>query len=436
VRTLEKHYAPRGTALDIFSIRAREVLVSGSAGTGKTRACLEKLNGVALKYPGMRGLIVRKTARSLPSSCLAEFKANVIAEQLLAGDVKWYGGSGSTPQGFYYGNGSVVEVGGMDNPTKIMSTQYDFVFVEEATELTVEDWEALLIRLRNGVMPYQQLLGACNPGADTHFLKQRCNEGKCLLLSARHEENPRLFDVDGNMTEYGRSYIEDGLDQLTGIYYKRYRKGLWVGAEGQIFDEFDRNIHVIPSFEIPRNWLRYWSVDFGHTNPLVVQMWAEDPEGRLYLYRELYHSKRLVEDVCTQLKGILTNSKGEWLEPKPRMVICDHDAEDRATFERHMGLGTLPANKNVSVGLQKTAMRFRVQKDGKPRIFFFTDALYETDIRMVELKKPTCTVEEIPGYIWAPRKEEPFKENDHGCDAMRYIVMERDLHGVTKVRFA
>lgn len=430
-----KTFAPRGSALQVFHVRDKEVLLSGPAGTGKSRACLEKLNAVALKYPGMRGLIVRKTARSLPSSCLAEFKQNVIDQQLLMGSVRWYGGSGSTPASFQYDNGSTIEVGGMDNPTKIMSTQYDFIFVEEATELTLEDWQALVIRCRNGVMPYQQVLGACNPGPDTHFLKLRADSGVTLLLNATHEENPRLFSDDGTLTDFGREYIENGLDRLTGVYKKRYRQGMWVGAEGQIFDEFDPAIHVVDA--MPQgweSWTRYWSVDFGFTNPMVVQFWAEDPDGRLYLYRELYRTNQLVEDVCSTIRGIVA-PEGKWIEPKPRVIVCDHDAEDRATFERHMQLGTKPADKNVSAGLQKTAMRFRSQKDGKPRIFFLKSALVRRDNKLVEAKKPTSTVAEVPSYVWG-QEEKPVKENDHGCDAMRYMVMERDNRSITRVRFA
>lgn len=324
----------------------------------------------------------------------------------------------------------------MDNPTKIMSTQYDFIFVEEATELRLEGWEALVMRLRNGVLPYQQLLGACNPGPDTHFLKLRADSGVTKLLNATHEENPRLFEDDGTLTEYGREYIENGLERLTGIYYKRYRQGLWVGAEGQIYDEFDPTVHVID--KMPNGWEywdRYWSVDFGYTNPMVVQFWAEDPDGRLYLYRELYQTSQLVEDVVRQVLDIVA-PEGVWREPKPQAIICDHDAEDRETFKRHFKImGTKAAKKEVSRGIQATATRFRLQGDGKPRIYFLKSALVKTDRTLVERKKPTSTLQELQGYVWAPDKESPLKEGDHGMDAMRYVVAHFDLTGSASVRW-
>jgi hypothetical protein len=140
----------------------------------------------------------------------------------------------------------------------------------------------------------------------------------------------------------------------------------------------------------------------------------------LYLYREIYKTRRLVQDHAAQINAL---SEGETFVA----TICDHDAEDRATLERY-GIRTTAASKAVSVGLQATQARMRVQEDGKPRVFVMRGALVERDIELEERGLPTCTAEEIPGYVWADskRKEEPVKEDDHGCDAMRYMVMAVD----------
>ena len=74
-------------------------------------------------------------------------------------------------------------------------------------------------------------------------------------------------------------------------------------------------------------------------------------------------------------------------------------------------------------------MRMRKSGDGKPRIFFLRGALVEVDAELESSKRPTCTIEEIPGYSWPkgvdgkPLKEEPVKLNDHGCDGTRYAAM-------------
>src|SRR5690554_5962980 len=189
-RELVHAYTPRGNAVTVMEARDDEVLACGPAGTGKSRVCLEKLNLMALLNPGMRALIVRKTSVSLGSTTLVTWREQVIKEALVTGAVHFYGGSPQEAAAYRYDNGSAVVVGGMDKPTKIMSSEYDVVFVDEATELVVDDWEAISTRLRHGHMSFQQLLAACNPDAPTHWLKLRCDKGTTRLINTRHEDNP------------------------------------------------------------------------------------------------------------------------------------------------------------------------------------------------------------------------------------------------------
>lgn len=440
-------YTPRGSAIALMRARDAEVLLSGPAGTGKSRACLEKLFAQALKYPGMRGLIVRKVRDTLGSTALATWREHVIKEALESGAVHFYGGSAEEPPQYRFQNGSRIMIGGMDKPTKIMSSEYDVAYVQEAIELTITDWENITTRLRHGVMPYQQIIADCNPDTPMHWLYGRFRGANPagLMLDTVHEDNPILFDDMGIITERGRSYI-DKLERLTGVRYARLRHGKWVAAEGQIYETYDPNIHNYVIVDPPHDWPRYWTVDFGYTNPFVLQCWAVDPDGRLFLYRELYHSRRLVEDHAKQILSLVQKLDGTWKEPKPRAIICDHDAEDRATLERYLGMGTVAAEKTVSDGIQAVQQRFRVQSDGRPRIFFNPAARVECDEELKDAAKPTCTVEEIPGYVWdraregtaaaeKPPKEEPRKADDHGMDAMRYMVAYLDLKGAPRVRW-
>lgn len=412
-----------------FSSRAPEVLISGPAGTGKSRACLEKVHMMALINPGMRALIVRKTLTSLSSTALVTFREHVIREALVSGDVVWYGGSTQESAQYRYRNGSVVVLGGMDKATRVMSSEYDLVYVQEAIELTQNDWEALTTRLRNGKVSFQQIIADTNPDAETHWLKQRCNTGATELIESRHEDNPTLYDSPGVLSAAGKAYL-DKLDNLTGVRRARLRGGLWVAAEGIIYDGYDPAIHLIDNFEIPNDWTRWWSIDFGFVHPFVCQRWAEDTDGRLYLYGETYLTKRLVEDHAAELRAVLAK------EPRPRAIACDHDAEDRATLERHLGISTTPAKKTVSEGLQAVASRLKVQGDGKPRLFILRDTGLRRDPSLIEARKPTCTAEEIPAYVWeSGDRERPLKVDDDGCDAMRYAVAQVDLRARPRVRF-
>ncbi len=113
--------------------------------------------------------------------------------------------------------------------------------------------------------------------------------------------------------------------------------------------------------------------------------------------------------------------------PLPEKIICDHDAEDRATLEKHLGMATVPAFKDVTPGLQAVESRLRVKGNGKAGLYFLRDSLVERDPELVEAKKPLCTEEEIEEYVFEDDKETPVKKNDHGCDCTRYVVAEVDL---------
>lgn len=252
------------------------------------------------------------------------------------------------------------------------------------------------------------------------------------------------------MTEEGAAYIER-LDNLTGVRKLRLRDGIWAAAEGVIYEEFNPAIHIVDRFTVPEDWRRAWSFDFGYVNPFVWQDWAISPDDQFVLVREIYRTNRLVEDHARDIRRIC--GWGEigrdgrplkhdgppvtgWDAKEPYILICDHDAEDRATLERHIGFPTRPANKNVNDGIQATAARYRLDGKGRARMVFMRDAVVHRDILLEDQKKPMSTVEELPGYVWSDKgKDEPMKEGDHGCDAKRYFVMERDVQPQPRVRF-
>lgn len=463
----EHIYEPRGTCKQIFRQRDDEVLISGPAGTGKSRACLEKIHMVCLATPGVRALIVRKTLASLGSTALVTWRNFVIKEALESGDVNYYGGSFQEAPQYRYSNGSTVTIGGMDKPTRVMSSEYDIIYVQEATELFIDDLEALNSRLRNNRISFQQLLMDCNPDSDKHWLKLRSNDGKTKLFESRHEDNPVLFNVDGTLTEKGRAYIQK-LDNLTGVRYKRLRLGLWVAAEGQVYEEWDPAIHILPwswaengeefEFVIPESWPRYWVIDFGFVHPFVCQWWAKDPDGALYMYREIYmtnrtvaqHAKTILECVTKVDTHIVYTGRGKddfeirerrvWTEPQPYAIICDHDAEGRATLENELGLGTTAAIKTVHDGIDAVQERLKVHPTlGEPRLFIMDTTLVERDQVLVDGMRPTCTRDEFASYVWAVKpsgrkKDEPVKDDDDGMDCTRYLVASEDLRGQSRYR--
>lgn len=420
-------FTPYGGAKKAFYSRAPEVIVSGPFDTGKTLSLLQKLNLLMALHDKSRALMIRKTYTSIVESAIVTWDKKVHRNQFeedAAGyPVKKIGGE--HPQAYKYPNGSRIVVGGLDKPGKTLSTEYDFVYVNQAEELTEDEWQVLTRAAsgRAGNAPFSQVMGDCNPDVPEHWILKR---GRLELYESRHEENPDLFDQEtGEITPEGRKRLA-ALDAMTGVRYKRGRLGQWVGREGQVY-EFDRAVHLIDRFEPPDNWRWLAVVDFGYTNPFGFQLWALDPDDRLYLYREIYMTGRTV---ARHTKDIDDMVGGRRLLD----IIADHDAEDRATLAEH-GYSTTAADKRMLVGIEKVQERLKPAGDGKPRLFIMRDALWEKDHTLEADRRPTCTEEEFPGYVWPERKagraadERPVKSDDHGMDEIRYAVMYLDGSG-------
>lgn len=434
---VEETYTAYGNISRLFTSKEPEIMLAGPAGTGKTRGNLEYLNYWATEYPKCRILMARKTRRSLTESSMVTLEQKVLHP---AQGVRWM----ASQQRYQYPNGSIIAVGGLDKPSKIMSSEWDIIYIPEATELSDNDWESCALRLRNGKLPVQQLIGDCNPGPATHWLKQRAGE-QTKMWDTRHEDNPVLFTRDGQMTPEGVRYL-GRLDALTGVRYARYRLGLWVSAEGMVYeDSWNRSLNLIDDAPIKKEWPRYLAIDFGFTHPFVCLWAAVDPDGRIYIYRHIYKTRTLVEDhaqtialasgwyhLLPKTHPRYSSRPADWADPLPRYIICDHDAEDRATLERHLGLFTVAAKKTVSDGIQAVASRMRAAGDGKPRILIVRDSVVQRDQDLAEGKQPTCIEDEPESYIWDTRQgqkkgDQPIKENDHALDALRYLVAHLDL---------
>ena len=411
-----------------------EVIISGPAGTGKTRAILEWIHHRCQHEQNLRVLMLRKTQESLKASTLVTFTTQVLVDfdgkESGPNNVTYYGGSGIRPADFTFREtGSKIVMTGMDRISKVLSTEWDIIYVNEITELSLSEYEQLSARIDRPTMldsrPPSILLGDCNPDAPTHWIKQREQAGLLELWPSKHEDNPAMFDKHaGAWTESGLRYIKR-LDRLTGVRYKRLREGKWVATEGQVYEAWNPDAHLIHRFDIPPEWPRYWTIDFGFVHPLVWQWWAQGPDGALYRYREIYMTRRIVED------HVVLGMRLSKDDPRPRVVICDHDAEDRATFERKTGMHTRAAHKTIKDGIDAVTERL-VGANGRPRLFFLRDSLVERDEELADKALPLCTEQEFPVYIWpkdatGKKAETPIKEYDHGLDATRYTVAHFDL---------
>jgi phage terminase large subunit len=407
-------YKPYDACRAVFHDRSAEILIEGPAGTGKSRAVLEKIHLAGLKYPGARFLMVRKTRISLNTSGRVTFEDKVKIPAVV-----WE----PSKSQYMFPTGAILAIGGMDKTSRILSTEYDIIYVQEATELDQTDWETLLTRLRNYVLPYQQIIGDCNPSAETHWLLKRHNMGYLERLYSKHTDNPLLYNHAAKMwTQEGLDYISK-LSKLTGHTKARLLEGKWASATGVVYPEYMPADHLIDPIEIPPGWQRYMAIDFGFVHPFICQWWAISPDDTMYRYKEIYFTERTVREHSKKIIEVCQEIEPAEVIP---LAICDHDAEDRATL-RENHIRTKPANKSVMLGIENTKFRLAENK-----VKFFRGALVETDPRLEDAGLPTCTEEEFGGYIWDTRLERPVKLKDHGMDATRYMVQQLDGHSARR----
>lgn len=395
---------------------APELLYSGAWGAGKSRVLCEKVLFLCLRYPGNFVGICRKTYASLRFTTMKTWFEEVCPVAY----IKEYN---KTEHLVTLKNGSQVLFFGLDDPLKIQSLNLGSCGVDEVVELTEEDWLLLGGRLRYSKVPFHQQFAATNPAHQQHWLYKRFYQEKLgRVVESNSLENPHL----------PADYVAK-IQTLTGRYRERFVLGKWVGFEGLVYDCYDPLVHLINwqrfkeltgKSSIPADWPRVRSIDFGYTNPFVCQWWAISPDGEWFRYREIYETKQLVEDVA---KRIVKLSEGENIEA----TFADHDAEDRATLHRH-GVKTMPAKKDVVSGIKEAYKMLQLDERGRPRLYLLDDALVNRDPALVDEKLPTCTEEELTGYCYPKAtaghnpKEEPVKENDHGCDALRYAIYSYD----------
>ncbi|MGM9594195.1 MAG: PBSX family phage terminase large subunit [Candidatus Onthomonas sp.] len=238
----------------------------------------------------------------------------------------------------------------------------------------------------------------CNPESPEHWFYKlwvlKAEERNLLYLHFTMEDNPALSPAIRQRYE--------GL--YAGVFYQRYIQGLWVAAEGLVYDMFDPKRHLTDA-PPESTGSAYVSVDYGTQNPTVFLLWQRGRDGRWCCCREYYWSGRA--SMRQKTDGEYADDLEAFLEGvRPRAVIVDPSAASFIALLRQRGYAVLGADNQVLSGIRRVGQL--LQEGG-----------------LVFDRRCTHTLSEFRAYVWdtdSQGQDRPRKENDHCMDALRYFV--------------
>lgn len=425
----------------------KEILVEGPRGTGKSRGSLTHMVWNWMCWaPGSKWLVVRKTRESLTKTFCQTFEREVIPPDYrpaVVGDAL-----PESRSAYRHPNGSWLGLVGLDRPSRHQGSNVDGVILEEASELTWNQVQPFFgaIRQFTPKMPFQLMLALTNPGPPTHWLNQRAARGEMRRVRTKHVDNPKWYDDKGNVSPQGKAFLAS-LEKYTGVEYKRQVLGLWVGAEGLVWENFDPALHVIEAPRRPDNTLDWGrmglkdyigGMDWGFTAPGSLSIYGRDSDKRLVRVAQIYRTKQQLEWWADRVEELdrefsLTRIMCDPSRPDAIALVNDHLAK-RGLPRLCEGADNTKATsvKGDLAGLDLVRWGLQQDETGMPRIRFVRDGLrFGPDLDLVEQNKPLDTIQEIPAYTFARDSAGEIMDDrtdpdaaDHGCDELRYVCAE------------
>jgi len=192
------------------------------------------------------------------------------------------------------------------------------------------------------------------------------------------------------------------------IFERRY-EGKFTRLEGLVYPEFDEEFHIVEPFTIPKDWLLFGGMDFGHSVPTAIVCVARDPSSNVfYIYKEFYRPEVLLKTIS------------EWLHnEKLKYVLADtQSAQDIAELKlQYANKEVMEADKALEVGIQRIRT---LLEDGRLKIFRDRCPNLVNEILSYHYKAPDEDKQD---------KDTPVKKHDHAVDALRY-AFSRPLQGL------
>lgn len=412
----------------------RYIAFGGARGGGKSWAVRTKAMLLALKYSGIKIMIVRRTYPELRANHITPMKS-------ILGDNAVY--KDSTKE-FSFHNGSVIMFRHCQTASdldKYQGTEVDILFLDEATQLSEEEYDRFKACVR-GVNNFpKRIYLTCNPGGVGHSFVKRLFVDRVY----KEFENPddysfiRSFVTDNTaLIKSDPDYIKQ-LEALPPKLRKAWLEGDWNIFDGQFFEEFrddpshygDRKFtHVIEPFEIPPEWKITRSFDFGFAKPFSCDWWAVDFDGRAYLILQLYGCngtpneglKWHPDKIFSEISRI--EREHRWLKNKTIDGVADPSIWDASrgeaiieTADKYRIFFQKGDNKRLP-GWMQCHYRLSFDEKGLPMVYFFN----------------TCkaAIRTLPLLQYSERSPEDLDtaQEDHFADSFRYFAMSRPIKPV------
>jgi phage terminase large subunit len=298
---------PYPKQIEFFKSRSRYTAYGGARGGGKSWAARTKAILLAFTYPGIQILLLRRTLKDLRDNHVIPLQKLLHTEDKLK-----FATYKVQEKEFMFANGSRLVLGYCDNESDVLQYQgqaYDVIFMEEATQFTEFMFQTLTESNRSSGLcqakfsPRMYL--TCNPGGVGHVWFKRLfidrnYQGKerpedYVFIQSLVYENKFLMDNDPDYVRVLENLPED---RKRAMLY-----GDWDIFEGQYFNEFNRDIHVVEPFIIPKHWKRYIALDYGLD--MFACLWiARDTEGKAYVYKEIHEPNKIISEAAKLLKEI------------------------------------------------------------------------------------------------------------------------------------
>ena len=281
---------PNPKQKQFFAARAPRVAYGGARGGGKSWAVRMKSILLAVRYPGIRILMLRRTYPETYENFVKPMMGE-LAAVIRAGMVQYR----QQDNAFTWKNSSRVMMGYCDSAsdlTRYQGIEYDVIFLDEATQWP-EDWYQVLTACLRGVNDNpKRFYLTCNPGGVGHAWVKRL----FIDREYREEENPEDYEFiqakvydNKALQEKDPGYL-CSLQALPEKLRRGWLEGDWDLFDGQYFAEFRRERHVVKPFAIPDSWRRYVTIDYG-MDMLAAYWVAVDAEGFAWVYREVYEGR-------------------------------------------------------------------------------------------------------------------------------------------------